>query len=72
MNEENTKLVWKIIQTHGDYLKDKLDPHPFHPKGRNPYAHICVLIKNNFQESYKDISDEKLNELISFIKNIKE
>ena len=72
MNKENKRLVWKIIQTHGDFLKDKLEPHPFHPKGRNPYAHICVLIKNNFQESYKDISDKKLDKLISFIKNIKE
>ena len=71
MNEENSKLVWKVIQKHGDYLKDKLIPHPLHPKGRNPYAHICQLIKNNFQESYKDISDEKLNKLVSFIKNIK-
>ena len=72
MNEENTRLVWKIIQTHGDYLKDKLEPHPFHPKGRNPYAHICLLIKNSFQESYRDIPDEKLNELVSFIKNIRD
>ena len=72
MNEVNTKLVWKIIQTHGDYLKDKLEPHPFHPKGRNPYAHICLLIKNSFQESYRDIPDEKLNELVSFIKNIRD
>ncbi|MAI59919.1 MAG: hypothetical protein CMM92_02730 [Rickettsiales bacterium] len=72
MNKENTRLVWKIIQTHGDLLKDKLEHHPFHPQGRNPYAHICVLIKDNFQESYKDISDEKLDELIGFIKNIKE
>ena len=72
MNKENTRLVWKIIQTHGDFLKEKLEPHPFHTKGRNPYAHICVLIKNNFQVSYKDISDEKLDELIGFIKNIKE
>ena len=71
MNKENARLIWKIIQTHGDFLKEKLEPHPFHPKGRNPYAHICVLIKNNFQESYKDISDEKIDELISFIKNIK-
>ena len=39
MNEENSKLVWKVIQKHGDYLKDKLMPHPLHPKGRNPYAH---------------------------------
>ena len=72
MNEENRKLVWKVIQKQGDYLKDKLESHPFHPKGRNPYAHICTLIKDNFQESYKDISDEKLDELIGFIKNIKE
>jgi hypothetical protein len=72
MNEENTRLVWKIIQTHGDYLKDKLEPHPFHPKGRNPYAHICLLIKNSFQGSYRDIPDEKLNELVSFIKNIRD
>jgi len=71
MNEENRRLVWKIIQEQGDYLKDKLEPHAFHPKGRNPYAHICGLIKDNFQESYKDISDEKFSELISFIKNIK-
>ena len=71
MNKENSQLIWKVIQKHGDFLKDKLEPHPFHPKGRNPYAHICVLIKNNFQESYKDISDEKFNELVSFIKNIK-
>ena len=71
MNKENSKLVWKIIQEHGDFLKDKLAPHPFHSKGRNPYAHICVLIKNNFHESYKDISDEKFNELVCFIKNIK-
>ena len=51
MNEENSKLVWKVIQKQGDYLKDKLEPHPFHPKGRNPYAHICTLIKDNFQKS---------------------
>ena len=24
MNEENSKLVWKVIQKQGDYLKDKL------------------------------------------------
>ena len=71
MNEENGKLVWKIIQERGNYLKGKLKPHPLHPKGRNPYAHICTLIKNNFQDSYKDISDKKFNELVNFIKNIK-
>ena len=61
---KKTQTCLESYSKHGDYLKDKLEPHPFHPKGRNPYAHICQLIKNNFQESYKDISDEKLNELI--------
>ena len=67
MNKENSKIVWKIIQEQGDLLKDKLKPHPFHPKGRNPYAHICALIKDSFQESYKDISDEKVDEIILHI-----
>ena len=64
MNKENAGLVWKIIQTHGDYLKDKLEPHPFHPKGRNAYAHIAICIKQKFGLSYKDIPDEKYKEVI--------
>ena len=46
MNEANKKSVWRFIQKHGNFLKDKLKPHPNHPNGRNPYAHICLLIKN--------------------------
>ena len=26
--------------------------------GRNPYAHICTLIKSHFGCSYKDVEDE--------------
>ena len=48
MNEANKKSVWKFIQKHGDFLKDKLEPHPNHPNGRNPYAHICLLINQKF------------------------
>ena len=72
MNKENTRLVWKIIQTHGDYLKDKLEPHPFHPKGRNPYAHIAICVKNKFNASYKDIDDKKLDEVIKYIEFLKQ
>ena len=72
MNEENRKYIWKYIQKTGDHLLNKLPEHPNHPNGRNPYAHICLLIKNSFQESYRDIPDEKLNELVSFIKNIRD
>ena len=70
MNNENKKLIWSIIQKHGDNLKGRLKPHIHHPKGRNSYVHICMLIKQKFKSSYKDISDEKIEELKSFILEI--
>ena len=70
MNEANKKSVWRFIQKHGDFLKDKLKPHQNHPNGRNPYAHICLLINQKFNCSYKDIRDEKIEELKRFILSI--
>ena len=67
MNEENKKKVWKLIQKTGDELKGKLPEHPSHPKGRNPYAHIALEIKNHFGMSYHEISDERIPELEKFI-----
>ena len=67
MNEENKKKVWKLIQKTGDELKGKLPEHPSHPKGRNPYAHIALEIKNHFGMSYIEISDERIPELEKFI-----
>ena len=70
MNKENASKLWKIIQEAGDYLKGQLPEHPNHPKGRNPYAHICSLIKDEFGCSYKEISDERFIELLDFIDSI--
>tara|TARA_B100000963_G_scaffold313599_1_gene291648 strand:+ start:377 stop:595 length:219 start_codon:yes stop_codon:yes gene_type:complete len=70
MNENNKKIVWRFIQKHGDFLKDKLKPHPNHPNGRNPYAHICLLINQKFSCSYKDICDDKVEQLKKFILSI--
>ena len=70
MNTENSAKLWKLIQETGDYLKDKLPSHPSHPKGRNPYAHIALEIKNHFGMSYKDIGDDKIPELEKFIEFI--
>jgi len=52
-----------MIQEAGDYLKGQLPDHPNHPKGRNPYAHVALCIKNKFSNSYKDIEDENINEV---------
>ncbi len=71
MNKENAKKLWKIIQEAGDYLEGQLPEHPNHPKGRNPYAHVALCVKNNFQSSYKDISDEKFDEVIRYINFLK-
>ena len=71
MNKENASKLWKMIQEAGDYLKGKLSNHPNHPKGRNPYAHVALCVKEKFQVSYKDIPDEKFEEVIKFIEFLK-
>lgn len=67
MTPENAKLIWKSIQEAGDYLKDKLPNHENHPKGRNSYAHVALEIKNHFGTTYKDISDDKIEDILSYI-----
>ena len=72
MQKENSARLWKIIQEAGDYLKGKLPEHPNHPKGRNSYAHIAICIKSKFNNSYKDIEDEKFNEVVKYIEYLKQ
>ena len=71
MNEENRKELWSIIQQTGDRLKNKLPNSSNHPKGRNSYAHVALCVKDKFNASYKDIPDEKYNEVINFIEFLK-
>ena len=71
MTPENSQKLWKIIQEAGDYLEGQLPEHPNHPKGRNPYAHIALSIKNRFKLSYKDIDDSKLKEVLNYIEALK-
>ena len=71
MNKENATKLWKIIQEAGDYLVDQLPDHPNHPNGRNPYAHVALCVKEKFNASYKDIHDEKLEDVIKFIDFLK-
>ena len=71
MNKENASKIWKLIQETCDFLKGKLPDHPNHPKGRNPYAHVALEVKNHFGMTYKDIPDEKFNEVINYLEEIK-
>ena len=71
MDNKNKKYLWSLIQSTGDFLLGKLPDHPNHPKGRNPYAHVALRIKNHFGCSYKDLPDNKMDEVIKYLKNIK-
>jgi len=71
MNEDNRRQLWKLIVEAGDYLHGQLPDHPNHPKGRNPYAHVAICIKSKFQMSYKDIDDDKFDEVIQYIEFLK-
>jgi len=72
VNKENASKLWKIIQEAGDYLQGKLPDHQNHPKGRNPYAHIALCVREKFQLSYKDIENEKFEEVVKYINFLKE
>tara|TARA_B100000965_G_C19351048_1_gene651831 strand:+ start:567 stop:794 length:228 start_codon:yes stop_codon:yes gene_type:complete len=71
MNKENSIKLWRMMQEAGDYLVGQLPEHPNHPKGRNPYAHVAICVKQKFNASYRDIPDEKLNEVLKFIEFLK-
>ena len=71
MNKENASKLWKIIQEAGDYLVGQLPDHPNHPKGRNPYAHVALEVKNHFGMTYKDIPDDKFNDVTDYLEILK-
>ena len=67
MSPENAKKVWNYMQSAGDQLVGKLPPSFRHPKGRNPYAHIAICAKSKFNQSYKEIPDEQIEEVFQYI-----
>ena len=72
MNKENASKLWKLIQLTGDELLGKLPDHPKHPKGRNPYAHVALEVKTHFKMTYKDIPDEKFDEVVKYLEFLKQ
>ena len=71
MNKEKASKLWKIIQEAGDYLEGQLPEHPNHPRGRNPYAHVALCVKEKFNSSYKDIPDDQFEEAIKYVEYLK-
>ena len=71
MNDAKKKYLWKLIQSTGDYLINKLPDHPNHPSGRYPYAHVALKVKNKFRSTYKNLLDEKYGEIVKYLNLIK-
>ena len=65
------RKLWKMIQEAGLYLQGQLPDHPNHPKGRNPYAHVAICVKEKFGNTNKDIPDEKIQEVVDYIGYLK-
>ena len=72
MTPDKASKLWKMIQEAGDYLLGQLPSHPNHPKGRNPYAHVALCVKEKFGNSYKYIPDDKFQEVVDYINFLKE
>ena len=72
MTEDNRRKLWTLIKEAGDYLQGQLPDHPNHPKGRNPYAHVAICVKSKFNASYKDIDNERFDEVVNYINFLKE
>ena len=70
MNEFNRKKLWELIKSTGDKLQPLLKPSRLHPNGRNAYAHIVLSIREKFGKSYKDITDDKFDEINSYIERL--
>ena len=64
MTEENARKLWLIIQEAGDYLQGQLSDHPNHPKGRNPYAHVTLCVKNNLTIATKILRMKSFKKLL--------
>ena len=71
MHQENASIIWKLIQETANELLGKLPDHPNHPKGRNPYAHVALEVKTHFKMTYKDIPDERFDEVIKYLELLK-
>ena len=70
MNKDNRKKILNKVQIIGYEIQSLLKPSPFHPRGRNEYAHIALSIKDKYGCSYKDIPDDQYEEVILFLENL--
>ena len=60
------------MQAVGDRLRGTLPADPRHPAGRNPHAHVAGCVKDRFGCSYRDLPDEKADDVRNYLKELEE
>ncbi len=71
MSPENRKRITEAVGKAGDELKGKLPELATHPDGRNSYAHIWHAIKEKYGHSYKECTDEQVDEILSLVEQVR-
>ncbi len=66
MSPENAKRIQAAVREVGAQLEGKLPPLPELEK-RNPYAHLWKCIKTKMGKSYKECSDEDVEQILEVI-----
>ena len=70
MNKANSSMLWKVIQKAGDDLNGQLRIIQTTQKVETLML-MLLCVKEKFNASYKDIPDEKFDEVVNFIKFFK-
>ncbi len=72
MSPKNQKRVQERVAEAARSLSSKLPETPNHPKGRNSYAHIWKTIRDILGESYKDLDDSLVDDVMEIIRYCEE
>ena len=72
MNKENASKLWKMMQEAGDYLRGsttRSSKSSQRQKSLCPCCYMCT--KSKFNQSYKDIDDNRFQEVLDYIEFLK-
>lgn len=67
LSPEVRKHILEAVRNAAEQLEGKLPPHPMHPKGRNPHAHVFERIRTAMGKSYKDCDDWEASRILRII-----
>ncbi len=71
MNDKNKHIIREAINEAALELEGKLPESPRHPTGRNPHAHIAMVMKALLGKSYTECEDDATPGLLRLVEQIR-